>query len=184
MGRAPNNSFKPNLLRYSKSVAEKACHAFASTTQVGLTQTLAVMERIPLLLIMIVLTLLGCATSQGCDYIYFKDLAQKTLSGNAAAFREVLTKAETTPPGEQLEELAEISSKFVLIDPVGFLRTQSAYKECFGVDFLGPDYVDNFQAAREEYDRRYNALESVTDPALAVVRDRCISTIDVVGDDS
>ena len=36
----PNNSFKPNLLRYSKSVAEKACHAFASTTQVGLTQAL------------------------------------------------------------------------------------------------------------------------------------------------
>ena len=35
-----NNSFKPNLLRYSKSVAEKACHAFASTTQVGLTQAL------------------------------------------------------------------------------------------------------------------------------------------------
>ena len=37
---APNNSFKPNLLRYGKSVAEKACHAFASTTQVGLTQAL------------------------------------------------------------------------------------------------------------------------------------------------
>jgi hypothetical protein len=36
----PNNSFKPNLLRYGKSVAEKACHAFASTTQVGLTQAL------------------------------------------------------------------------------------------------------------------------------------------------
>ena len=36
----PNNSFKPNLLRYSKSVAQKACHAFASTTQVGLIQTL------------------------------------------------------------------------------------------------------------------------------------------------
>lgn len=36
----PNNSFKPNLLRYSKSVAEKACHAFASITQVGLTQAL------------------------------------------------------------------------------------------------------------------------------------------------
>ena len=35
-----NNSFKPNLLRSSKSVAEKACHAFASTTQVGLIQVL------------------------------------------------------------------------------------------------------------------------------------------------
>ena len=36
----PNNSFKPNLFRYGKSVAKKACHAFASTTQVGLTQAL------------------------------------------------------------------------------------------------------------------------------------------------
>ena len=35
-----NKSFKPNLLRSGKSVAEEACHAFASTTQVGLTQAL------------------------------------------------------------------------------------------------------------------------------------------------
>src|SRR3546814_2744871 len=36
----PNNSFKPNLLRYTKALAEKACHGFGSTTQVGLTQAL------------------------------------------------------------------------------------------------------------------------------------------------
>jgi hypothetical protein len=36
----PNNSFKPNLFRYGKSVARKACHAFSSTTQVGLIQAL------------------------------------------------------------------------------------------------------------------------------------------------
>ena len=36
----PNYSFKPNLLRYSNGVAEKACHAVASTAQVGLTQVL------------------------------------------------------------------------------------------------------------------------------------------------
>ena len=35
-----NNSFKPNLLRYIKNMAEKACHVFASATQVGLTQVL------------------------------------------------------------------------------------------------------------------------------------------------
>ena len=35
-----NNSFKPNLLRYTKVMAERACHGFASTTQVGLTQAL------------------------------------------------------------------------------------------------------------------------------------------------
>ena len=32
----PNNSFKPNLFRYGKSVARKACLAFSFTTQVGL----------------------------------------------------------------------------------------------------------------------------------------------------
>jgi len=36
----PNNSFKPNLLRYTKAMADKACHGFGSTTQVGLTQAL------------------------------------------------------------------------------------------------------------------------------------------------
>src|SRR5690606_11198489 len=36
----PNNSFKPNLLRYTKAMAEKACHGFGFTTQVGLTQAL------------------------------------------------------------------------------------------------------------------------------------------------
>ena len=39
----PNNSFKPNLLRYVYGVADKACHAIASTTQVGLTQALGPM---------------------------------------------------------------------------------------------------------------------------------------------
>ena len=36
----PNNSFKPNLLRYGNDVAEEACHAVASTAQAGLTQAL------------------------------------------------------------------------------------------------------------------------------------------------
>src|SRR5690606_22095684 len=40
---APNNSFKPNLLRSTKAMAEKACHGFGSTTQVGLTQALGPM---------------------------------------------------------------------------------------------------------------------------------------------
>ena len=43
---ASNNSFKPNLLRSIKRVAQKACHPFASTTQVGLIQVLAAGEAI------------------------------------------------------------------------------------------------------------------------------------------
>jgi len=42
----PNNSFKPKPLRYSKSVAEKPCHAFASTTRFGLTQALGRTKRV------------------------------------------------------------------------------------------------------------------------------------------
>ena len=41
---APNNSFKPKLLRYTKGMAGKACHAFGSTTQFGLTQVLGIGE--------------------------------------------------------------------------------------------------------------------------------------------
>ena len=41
-----NNSSKPNLLRYAKYMAEKACHVFGSTTQVGLTQALGMLGKI------------------------------------------------------------------------------------------------------------------------------------------
>ncbi|HHY1018950.1 TPA: hypothetical protein ACVY19_006471, partial [Klebsiella michiganensis] len=42
----PNNSFKPNLLRYTKAMAERACHGFGSTTQVGLTQAFNIYHNI------------------------------------------------------------------------------------------------------------------------------------------
>ena len=57
-GVTPNNSFKPNLLRYTKAMAEKACHGFVSTTQVGLTQVLGAMRR---LLLLPLLMLAGCS---------------------------------------------------------------------------------------------------------------------------
>jgi hypothetical protein len=128
--------------------------------------------------ILAMILLAGCAT-QSEHFIYFPDLANRTISGDAAAFREVLAEAQATLPGERLEELAEISSKFVLINPTEFLRAQSAYPECFGVDFLGPNYVDDFDAVIQENARRYNALESVTDPSLDVVKYRCISDLDL-----
>jgi len=39
-----NNLFKPNLLRYTNNVAEKACHIVGSATQVGLTQALGIRQ--------------------------------------------------------------------------------------------------------------------------------------------
>ena len=39
-GMASNNSFKPNLLRSTNNMAERACHVVGYATQVGLTQAL------------------------------------------------------------------------------------------------------------------------------------------------
>ena len=41
-----NNSFKPNPLRYTNNMADKACHVVGSTTRVGLTQALVPMETV------------------------------------------------------------------------------------------------------------------------------------------
>ena len=136
------------------------------------------MAKISRLLAATALALVGCATSHD-KYLYFPGLANRALSGDASALREVLAKAQETPPGEQLEELAEISSKFVLINPTEFLRAQSLYQGCFGVDFLGPAYADSFDAAIAENTRRNKALESVADTTLADVKWRCISDLDL-----
>ena len=48
---APNNSFTPNPLRSTNNMAGKACHVVGSTTQVGLTQALALMKNKPPLLL-------------------------------------------------------------------------------------------------------------------------------------
>src|SRR3546814_282218 len=40
VGMSPNNSFKPNALRYTNNTAVKACHVVGSATHVGLTQAL------------------------------------------------------------------------------------------------------------------------------------------------
>jgi hypothetical protein len=47
------------------------------------------------------------------------ELSARVDSGDAAAFQQVLALAQTTPPGESLEDLAEISSHFVRVNPTG-----------------------------------------------------------------
>jgi len=59
-----NNSFKPNLLRYTNNVAEKACHVVGSATQVGLTQALGLMKHDRLASIVFVLLMSGCTSLQ------------------------------------------------------------------------------------------------------------------------
>ena len=59
-GLDSNNSFKPNLLRYTKAMAEEACHVFGSTTQVGLTQALGAMRNSVAIPILLILLASGC----------------------------------------------------------------------------------------------------------------------------
>ena len=77
---APNNSFKPNLLRYGKSVAEKACHAFVSTPQVGLTQALDTTGEFMrhLLVLLLATVLVGCVSTEMKSYVG-KDIREVIL---------------------------------------------------------------------------------------------------------
>ena len=104
-------------------------------------------------------------------------LSARVRSGDAAAFQQVLKLAETTPPGESLENLAEISSHFVLINPTEFLRAQTLGKPCFGVSFMGPDFVDNSAARAHERSLRRAALESVPQSSLAAVKQQCLAEL-------
>ena len=120
--------------------------------------------------------LAGCATGSG-NYLYFPALAQRVLAGDEQAYGELLSTADRTPPGEQLEELAELSSRFVRVAPVAFLQKQRGTSTCFGVSFMGPDYTDNPVAVAKEIGLRRKALESVSDPALISTQQRCLAEL-------
>ena len=128
-------------------------------------------------LALLVILLCGCASTGRSQFVYFPDLAGKVLAGDAQAFRQVLSRASVTAPGERLEELSEIASRFVRISPKEFLQGESDEPHCFGVSFLGPDYVDNPEARKQEIDLRRTALQSVDDTSLLVVRERCLAEL-------
>jgi hypothetical protein len=133
------------------------------------------MKAIPIAIVMTLLS--GCASTGRSDFVYFPDLADKVLAGDAQAFRQVLSRAQVTEPGERLEELAEIASRFVRISPKEFLQAESDEPNCFGISFLGPDYVDNPLARQQELDFRRAALQSVDDPSLSVVKQHCLAKL-------
>ena len=135
------------------------------------------MQRLSPFIVLIAIAMQGSVSNPSNDYIYFPDLAHRALRGDVAALRDVLAKAGTTPPGEQLEELAEILGKSVRPFPAEFLRAQSNEQYCFGVDFLGPEYVDNEQAGQREEELRRKALVSVADPSLASAKQRCLAVL-------
>jgi hypothetical protein len=119
----------------------------------------------------------GSVAADSASYIYFPQLAERVLSGESEAFREVLDLSLTTLPGERLEELAEISSRFVRVSPTDFLRGQVGSPTCFGVAFMGPGYVDDPAAKTAERDLRRAALNSVVDSSLADSKRICLSRL-------
>jgi hypothetical protein len=119
----------------------------------------------------------AAAQASASDYIYFPELARRAEMGQVKAMRQVLVIAEKTQPGERLEELAEISSKFVKRNPTGFLRAQKQNPSCFGVAFMGADYVDNPSARQREIQLRTSALQSVADASLASTKQRCLNLL-------
>ena len=118
--------------------------------------------------------LLGCASTPS---VYFPELSQRASAGDPGALRSALTLAGTTPPGERLEDLADISSRFVRKDPENYLRVQSEFSSCYGVNFLGSDFVDDEPARLEEIRLRRVALESVTISALQPTRQVCLALL-------
>ncbi len=110
-------------------------------------------------------------------YIYYPNLAKKVLSDDARSFAQVLAKSEVVPNGAKLEELAEISSKYVRINPTEFLRVQAKYNHCFGVGFMGEDYVDNQSAKVRERKLREIALNSISEKSLVSIKQICLAKL-------
>ena len=123
------------------------------------------------------LLLLGFCGSALAASLYFPDLEKRVQAGDASALREVLDKSATTLPGEQLEELASLTSLYVRRAPRDFLQAQADRPGCFGVNFLGVDYVDNPESRVRELAARRKALNSVGDEKLANVKARCIGEL-------
>ncbi|MGB4858943.1 MAG: hypothetical protein WBP11_06395 [Dokdonella sp.] len=127
---------------------------------------------------LIVVCLGGQSVADSQSYPYFPQLAQRVLAGDAQAFREVLATVAVTSPGEQLEELAELSSRYLRLAPKAFLEGQRDSSSCFGVGFMGVAYVDDADAVVRELTSRRLVLESVTDPTLDAVKRRCLTQLD------
>ena len=84
---APNNSFKPKPLRYTKGMAEKACHAFGSTTRFGLTQALGLMDTI--LRFMLLASIVAVLPAFAMAIYSERKLAQRLRMSHASLWTEI-----------------------------------------------------------------------------------------------
>ncbi len=100
----PNNSFKPNLLRYGNGVAEKACHAVTSTTQVGLTQVLGLMIKF-MAVLLTAITLLGCESSPERARVGSTQLQGCSIKLQQLRVRSCAAQKKAVRPGSSQEEM-------------------------------------------------------------------------------
>jgi hypothetical protein len=126
---------------------------------------------------LLAVALAGCASAPAIEAVHFPELAARVAFGDPAALDQALALSVTTPPGEQLEELAELAATYVRPKPALFLKAQLSGPGCFGVSFLGPDFVDNPGARAQELAARRQAVSSVADTALAEVKARCLAEL-------
>jgi hypothetical protein len=125
----------------------------------------------------IVVLSLSCSVAIASEATNFPRLAARAEAGEPAALRDILAASDGTPPGDQLEALAELSSRYVASAPVVFLEAQAARPGCFGVGFLGERFTDDDAARAQERAARRQALQSVTDTKLASVKARCLAQL-------
>ena len=107
-------------------------------------------------------------------------LAKRVRSGQESALRLAFRLTDTTARGANLEDLHEMlgaavrphARKLLLA-----LKSTPKVHGCPGVDFLGPEYVDQPARQREETVKRRAALQSVVEPALASERAKCLAAL-------
>ena len=122
-------------------------------------------------------SLILCSSTSAADSLYFPDLSERARLLEPQAISEILALSETTLPGEQLEELAELAAGYVIPRPALFLQAQSSMTGCFGVSFLGLKFVDDSAGRQAELAARQYALQTVTDQALAITKNRCLAEL-------
>jgi hypothetical protein len=120
----------------------------------------------------------GFSEPERTESIYFPSLERRVLQDEPGSFRELMEVARRTNPGERLEELADISGRYLSINPNEFLRVQIGSKTCFGATFLGGAYVDRPQGAGLELQRRISILAGVNDPDLSATKRHCMKLIE------
>ncbi len=105
-------------------------------------------------------------------------LSKRVRAGDVAALRMAVRLSGSTESGANLEDIAQILGSAVRPYAPQLLRALKSAPEirgCPGVGFLGERYVDKPASRRAELAARRAAIESVTDPTLAMEQARCLA---------